>query len=189
MNAPSSWKDEGNRKIRWRATTPQIDRLPLIELLPDAGRVNQAFGYRLPSAPSDLGASTAAFPGRLCIAANCFDAPAEVQASLGSTVSADYPGLPNGAITTAYLAAVSGSPDSATATRPSRIGQALLIEHPLAAETAVALIPFGCAATEEGCTTTDIVLDTIGLIPIFKPATTTIKVLKGFQPGCARAPA
>ena len=150
-----------------------------IAFVPDLGRVNQAFGYRLPGAPSGRGVSTAAFPGRLCIAANCLDAPAEVQASLGSTVSADYPGLPNGAITTAYLAAVSGSPDSATANRPSRIGQALLIEHPLAAEIAVALIPFGCAATEEDCTTTDIVLDTIGLIPIFKPATTTIKVLKG----------
>ena len=150
-----------------------------IELLPEAGRVYQAFDYGLPAAPSVLGGPTGSIPGRLCAAANCLDAPAEVQAALGATVSADHPGLPNGAITTAYLAAVTGSPDNQAASRPSRIGQAWLIEHPLAAEIAVAFIPYGCAYTDEGCSTTDIVLDTIGFIPILKPATAAIKIFKG----------
>ena len=149
-----------------------------IGFLPDLGRVNPAFGHGLPAAPSILSESTAGAPGRLCIAASCLDAPAEVQATLGATVGADHPGLPNGAITAAYLAAVTRSPDSEAASRPSRIGQAWLIEHPLAAEIAVAFIPFGCASTEEGCTTTDIVLDAVGFIPILKPATAAIKILK-----------
>ena len=92
--------------------------------MPDLGRVNPAFGNGLPAAPSIPGGPTGNSPGRLCAAANCFDAPAEVQAALGATVSADHPGLPNGAITAAYLAAVTGSPHSEAASRPSRIGQA-----------------------------------------------------------------
>ena len=90
-----------------------------IGFVPDLGRVNQAFNYGLPARPSDSVGSTGTTSGRFCIASNCLDAPAEVQASLGSTVGAEYPGLPNGAITTAYLAAVTGSPNSEAAGRPS----------------------------------------------------------------------
>ena len=151
----------------------------LIGFVPDLGQVNPAFGNGLPAAPSIPGGPAGSSPGRLCVAANCVDAPAEVQAALGATVGADHPGLPNGAITAAYLAAVTGSPHSEAAGRPSRVGQAWLIEHPLAAEIAVAFIPFGCASTEEGCTTTDIVLDAVGFIPILKPATVAIKIFKG----------
>ena len=167
----------------WTAVLVNSILQSAIELLPDAGRVNQAFDYGLPAIPSDAGRFTAGSPGRLCIAANCFDAPAEVQATLGGTVSGEYPGTPNGAVTNAYLAALTGSPDSQTGAVPSRIGQAWLIENPLATEIAVAFIPFGCAATEEGCSTADIVLDTVGLIPVFKPATVLVKVVKGTYKG------
>ena len=189
MNNPLSYVDPDGfffRKLLRVVVTIVVYVLPLspevkfavntllqsaIAFLPDLGRVSQAYGQGSPSTVSILRGPAGSQSGRLCIAANCFDAPAEVQATLGGTVSGEYPGMPNGAVTNAYLAALTGSPDSQTGANPSRIGQAWLIENPLATENAVAFIPFGCAATEEGCSTADIVLDTVGLIPVFKPAT------------------
>ena len=128
----------------WLSNSPNQSAL---EFVPDLGRVLQAFGYGSSPSATILRGSAGSQPGRLCFAASCFDAPAEVQATLGGTVGTEYAGTPNGAITNAYFAALTGSPDSQTGAIPSRIGQPWLIEIPLATELAVAFIPLGCATS------------------------------------------
>ena len=149
-----------------------------IELLPDAGRVGPAFGQEPPTAPATRGPGDVP-PGRLCLAAECRNAPAEIQAALGHTVGGERPGLPNGAATDAYRAALAGDPDGGSGLPPSRVGQAWTFDHPLGAEFAVAFIPFGCAYTEDGCAAADIAIDVVGLVPIFKPVAVMAKVLRG----------
>ena len=78
-----------------------------IELVPELGRVAQAFSYAT-VASSSLPGRSLATPSKMCIAANCLNATTEVEATVAETASQLYERAANGARTRSYIVAVSG---------------------------------------------------------------------------------
>ena len=78
-----------------------------IELVPELGRVAQAFNYATVASSSLPGRSSHS-PSKMCIAANCLNATTEVEATVAETASEQYARAANGAYSRAYIMAFSG---------------------------------------------------------------------------------